>query len=95
MAVKTRDEIMSQLSAVIGENNSDDVLSLMTDISDTLGDNTAAQRVTELEAELENKDKEWRQKYREAFFSKPSREEFDDDDDDKTPKTFEDLFTTK
>ena len=95
MAIKTKEEIMSQLSEVIGENNSDEVLNLMTDISDTLGDNTASQRVAELETELADKDKEWRQKYRDAFFSKPAKEEFDDDDDDKTPKTFEDLFTTK
>lgn len=95
MAIKTKDEIMAQLSEVIGENNSDDVLNLMTDISDTLGDNTASQRVAELETALADKDKEWRQKYRDAFFSKPSKEEFEDDDDDKTPKTFEDLFTTK
>ena len=96
MAVKSREEIMEQLNSFIGEENlTDDALNLMTDISDTLGDNSAAQRVTQLEEELANKDKEWRQKYRDAFFSKPDKEEFDDDEESHTPRTFEDLFTTK
>ena len=94
MAIKSKDEIMAQLNELMGDNDSDDVLNLMTDISDTLGDNSAAQRVSQLEQELVDKDKEWRKKYRDAFFSKPEPEEYEDDDD-KTPKTFEDLFTIK
>lgn len=94
MSVRTRDEIMEQLRTVIGENDSDDVLTLMTDISDTLGDNKDRERVTQLEQELQDKDKEWRKKYRDAFFSKPD-ESLDDEDEGKTPSKFEDLFTTK
>ncbi len=94
MSVRTRDEIMEQLRTVIGENDSDDVLTLMTDISDTLGDNKDRERVTQLEQQLKDKDKEWRKKYREAFFSKPD-ESLDDEDESKTPSKFEDLFTTK
>ena len=94
MAVKTKEEIMNQLNQIIGDNDSDEVLGFMTDISDTLGDNSAAQRVSQLEQQLIDKDKEWRKKYKDAFFSKPD-DSLDDDDDDKTPRTFEDLFTTK
>lgn len=94
MSVRTRDEIMKQLRTVIGENDSDDVLTLMTDISDTLGDNKDRERVTQLEQQLQDKDKEWRKKYRDAFFSKPD-ESLDDEDESKTPSKFEDLFTTK
>lgn len=94
MSVRTRDEIMEQLRTVIGENDSDDVLTLMTDISDTLGDNKDRERVTQLEQQLQDKDKEWRKKYRDAFFSKPD-ESLDDEDESKTPSKFEDLFTTK
>ena len=95
MAIKTKDELMATLNGFLGENDSDEALAFMTDLSDTLGDNTAAQRVTELETELANKDKEWRKKYKDAFFNKPPKEEFDDEDDDKTPRSFEDLFSTK
>lgn len=94
MSVRTRDEIMEQLRTVIGENDSDDVLTLMTDISDTLGDNKDRERVTQLEQQLQDKDKEWRKKYRDAFFSKPD-ESLDDEDESKAPSKFEDLFTTK
>ena len=94
MAVKTKEEIMNQLNQIIGDNDSDEVLGFMTDISDTLGDNSAAQRVSQLEQQLIDKDKEWRKRYKDAFFSKPD-DSLDDDDDDKTPRTFEDLFTTK
>lgn len=94
MSVRTRDEIMEQLRTVIGENDSDDVLTLMTDISDTLGDNKDRERVTQLEQQLQDNDREWRKKYRDAFFSKPD-ESLDDEDESKTPSKFEDLFTTK
>ncbi len=93
MAVKTKEEIMSQLGAYVGDDAGDEVLGLIQDISDTL-DSANTARIKELEEEKENLDKSWRKKYRDTFLSgKPDDiEEEDEDDEPKRPKTFEDLF---
>lgn len=96
MAIRTRDEIMSQLQSLIGEDTSDETLAFVQDVSDTLGNDNSASRITELETQLEEQDKEWRKKYRDAFFTgKPDDNIKDDDEEEKIPKRFEDLFTTK
>ncbi len=95
MAIKTKEELLQTLSVFLGDNDSDEALAFMTDLSDTLGDDSNAQKVIELEAELANKDKEWRKKYKDAFFNKPPKDEFDGEGEEKTPRSFEDLFTTK
>lgn len=60
---------MDSLSKVIGENNSDDVLALLEDVSDTL--DTANSDLSVKLQEAENKynelDKSWREKYRARF----------------------------
>lgn len=96
MAIRTRDEIMSQLQSLIGEDTSDETLAFVQDVSDTLGNDNSATRITELETKLEEKEKEWRKKYRDAFFTgKPDDNFKDEDEEEKIPKRFEDLFTTK
>lgn len=93
MAVKTRDEIMSRLNEVFGENDSDDVLEIMTDISDTLGNQSDAQRISELENQLDEQDKAWRKKYRDAFLN--GTDEPDEPEEPRKPRRFEDLFKTE
>lgn len=95
MAIRTRDEIMSQLQSIIGEDTSDETLAFVQDVSDTLGNDNSASRITELETQLEEQDKEWRKKYRDAFFTGKPDDNFKDEDEEKIPKRFEDLFTTK
>ena len=95
MAIRTRDEIMSQLKTMIGEDDtSDETLSFIQDVSDTLGNDNSAQRITELETQLEEQDKEWRKKYRDAFFTGKPDDSFEEEPEHNTPKRFEDLFTT-
>ena len=96
MAVRTREEIMAQLQTLIGEDTSDEALTFVQDVSDTLGNDNSAERITELETKLKTQDDEWRKKYRDAFFTgKPDESFKDEDEEDNTPKRFEDLFTTK
>ena len=92
MAVKTRDEIMSQLQSIIGEDTSDETLAFIQDVSDTLGNDNSAQRITQLETQLEDQDKEWRKKYRDAFFTGRPDESLDEEEHENKPKRFEDLF---
>lgn len=94
MAVRTRDEIMTQLQSIIGEDTSDETLTFIQDVSDTLGNDNSAERITQLENQLQEQDQEWRKKYRDAFFTgKP--DDMDEEPNDNKPKSFEDLFTIK
>lgn len=93
MSIKTREEIISSLSDILGDNNSDEALQLLTDVKDTLGNQTDAQRITELEIQLTELDTTWRKKYRDAFLS--GADESFEEEQEKKPKRFEDLFTTK
>lgn len=94
MAIRTKDEIMSQLKTIIGDDDtSDETLTFIQDVSDTLGNDNSAQRITELETQLEEQDKEWRKKYRDAFFTGKPDDSFDEESEKETPKRFEDLFT--
>lgn len=95
MAVRTREEIMAQLQTIIGDDTSDDTLNFVQDVSDTLGNDNSATRITELETQLRTQDEEWRKKYRDAFFTgKPDDAFKDEEDESQKPKRFEDLFTT-
>ena len=87
MAVKTNEEIMELLKTKLGEDTSDEALSLMTDLRDTLQDRSASEDWHQKYAQL---DADWRKKYRDAFFNTP----VDDPEgpyDDK-PLTFDALF---
>lgn len=102
MAVKSKDDLLAELKTRFGEDdNSDDTLSFIEDISDTYDDlSEQVSKSGEWKDRYEQNDREWRQKYKERFFSKPSSEDetvTDTDEDEETetkkPMTFEDLFT--
>lgn len=74
MAVKTREEIMETLRTRVGEDTSDDVLSFIEDVQDTL--NSLSNNDNEnWKQKYEENDAQWRQKYRDRFFSKGDNEE--------------------
>lgn len=69
MAVKSKKEIIEALTAMLGENSSDEALALLEDVSDTL-DTSGADLQAELEKErtkYSDLDKAWRKKYKERF----------------------------
>ena len=94
MAIRTKEELLNQLNTFLGENNSDEALELITDVRDTLGQDNSQEQVTQLQQQLTDLDKIWRQKYRDAFFSGTPEPEEQDDEPPK-PRSFDDLFTTK
>lgn len=97
MAIRKIDEIMSTLRTRLGEDTTDDALSFIEDVSDTLNDyeQKAKGDGKDWKAEAERIDKEWREKYKNRFFS-GSKD--DDDGVDPDPEAeqkkyrFEDLF---
>ena len=91
MAVKTIDEIMTKVRERIGEDDSDEAIEFIEDISDTL---ESFSNVEDWKTKYEENDKKWREKYRDRFFT--SKEEVEEDDieepEEKEKKKFEDLF---
>lgn len=93
--VKTKEEILNSIKDILKDDTSDTALSLIEDLSDTL-DNNASSDETDWKTKYEENDAQWRQRYRDRFFSKPAQEEDDTDDPEpeetNDPKTFSDLF---
>lgn len=91
MAVKTVDEIMAKVRERIGEDDSDEAIGFIEDISDTLESFSNAE---DWKTKYEENDKKWREKYRDRFFT--PKEEVKEDDivepEEKEKKKFEDLF---
>lgn len=77
MAVKSKDELMSAIRARIGEDKSDEAISLIEDISDTLDDiqSKTTSDGADWKAKYEENDATWRQKYRDRFFNNPDTKE--------------------
>lgn len=91
MAVKTIDEIMKKVRERIGEDDSDEAIEFIEDISDTFESFSNAE---DWKTKFEENDKKWREKYRDRFFT--SKEELEEDEieepEKKEKKKFEDLF---
>lgn len=96
MAVKTKDELMGAIRARIGEDKSDEAISLVEDISDTLDDiqSKTTSDGTDWKAKYEENDATWRQKYRDRFFSNPETKEDETEDEGGEIKTltYDELF---
>lgn len=91
MAVKTKDEILESIKSRFSEDTSDEALAFLEDVSDTFAD--YEQKIKgdgkDWKAEAERIDAEWRQKYKDRFFSGRDPE---DEEEDKTVLTYEELF---
>ena len=96
MAIKTKDEILASIRERFAEDSSDETISFIEDVSDTLSDyeTRANGDGTDWKAEAKRIDNEWREKYKARFFSSPKEEpEIDDSEfDEPKPLKFEDLF---
>lgn len=92
--IKTKDEIINMISARIGEDNSDEAIGLLEDITDTLNDyETRTADSTNWKEKYETNDKEWREKYKERFMSGDSSEDERIEEEEKPKRyAFEDLF---
>lgn len=98
MAVRTREEILAEVRARLGEQTDDETIAFLEDVSDTLSglETKAKGDGTDWKAKYEENDAEWRKKYTERFYSSdpdPDPEPPKPDDGTK-PKTFAELFTT-
>lgn len=100
MAVKSKDDLLNSIRAKLGDDTSDDTLSLLEDVTDTFNSLSSTSDGEDWKKKYEDNDKQWREKYRDRFFNT----ETDDKDDDPinepppapapstSPTTFEELF---
>lgn len=91
MAVVNKDTIMERLRENFNDNDSDDVLALLEDVTDTLNDyQSRLEENGDWKERYEQNDREWRQKYKDRFFN--NEPEPDPEPEPATPTTFEELF---
>lgn len=101
MAIRSKDEILEQIQVRFGEDTSDETISFLEDVTDTFTDleTRASGDGVDWKAKYEENDNEWRQKYRDRFFSPELNDNAGDTvidtdlDDTEPPKTFDDLFS--
>lgn len=94
--IRTRDEILAEINERFSGDETDEVISFIEDVTDTLDDLTAkAADSTNWEEKYNQLDADWRKRYKERFFTgedqPEDKEEFEEDEkEEKT--TYEDLF---
>lgn len=98
MAIKTKDELLESLRAILGESTDDVSLSLLEDVSDTIDDYVRrVESETDWESKYNELDAEWRQKYRDRFYAAEPKEDIDTDivDDGERYYDYDELFEEK
>lgn len=104
MGVRTRDEILTAVRSYMGDDTSDDALTIIEDIDDTFEDYET--RIGEnWKGKYDELDAEWRKRYRDRFFQKPDNGETNPDDvkddneedlkEESEIKDFDELFKEK
>lgn len=106
MSVLTRDDYVSRIRGRLGEDLTDDDISLIEDMTDTYDDlSNKITDNTDWKTKYDELDKSWRQKYVDRFNGKVESDtdfiENPTDEDDESldiyeaPKTYDDLFTER
>lgn len=88
----TMEDLLERVSQNFSDPTSDISLELMTDIK------TAAENTTiNWKEKFENNDREWREKYRSAFFSSPDTTIDEDEEEEEKDEilSYDSLFTVK
>lgn len=100
--IKSKEDILASIKERIGEDASDEALTLLEDITDTFTDleTKAKGDGKDWKAEAARIDAEWRAKYRDRFFGDPVEESAPDPEPDSSvdetlSMTFEKLFEEK
>lgn len=101
MAVLSRDDFMTRINERVGDDNSDDALSFIEDMTDTFDDLSSTNNTEEWEKKYNDLDTKWREKYKARFMSAETDpitvidEQKEDIKDDGLETTFDDLFTER
>lgn len=66
--VKSKEELLNAIKAILPDDSGDDALALFEDLSDTLDENKNTDN-EDWKNKYEENDKMWRERYRDRFFS--------------------------
>lgn len=91
MAVVERDELIQRITSVLSDPESDDSLSLIEDVTDTL----EAGSSDDWKIKYEENDAAWRKRYKDRFLKKPDKEVEIEEVEKEDKKTYDDLFKMK
>lgn len=96
MAVRTKEELLESIKGLLADDTSDESIALLEDVTDTFDEQKTKTDTEDWKKKYEENDREWRQKYRDRFFSTgsddvPPPKELQQEPDN-SPKKFEDLF---
>lgn len=93
MAILTKEQLMESIKNRVGEDTSDEALSFIENVNDTI-ESMTTDKNTDWKAKYEENDAAWRQKYKDRFFNTSSEDEEDDyeEEEKKKPMTYEALF---
>lgn len=96
MAIVSKEDLIKRLSEKFVNDNSDEVIQLTEDLSDTLNDFESRVNDTEdWKTKFEENDNMWRNKYKDRFLEPPDsndNESQEQDGDENINVTFNDLF---
>lgn len=99
MSYLDKESFMTRLREKIGEDTSDDTISLIEDASDTYDELVRRSEGQEdWKTRYEENDAAWRKKYTERFFSTPEeakRQQEEQVKEDGEKRTFDELFTER
>lgn len=106
MSVLSKSDLLTKIKERIGEDSSDEALSFIEDVTDTLDDFESKVKGDgeDWKAKYEENDKAWRERYKSRFFDGASDEhkdtppngahsESDEENDEEAPETFDELFS--
>ena len=76
MAVRANEDLIAAIKKITGEDTSDDVITLLEDMQDTLNDyDTRLADPGDWKSKYEENDKQWRQRYKDRFYNGTSPNE--------------------
>lgn len=87
---RSLEELLESAKNILGENSSDEALAFIEDITDSY-----SKPEVDWEAKYKENDAQWRQKYRDRFYSDVPQEkdEYPEDDKPVIKTKFEELFS--
>lgn len=94
MAIVSNEDLIQRLTALIGESTTDENISLIEDVTDTLQDYTERTKdTTDWKEKYTENDREWRKRYTERFANNDGQGDGNSHQQDDLEKlTFDSLF---
>lgn len=97
MSIRTTEELIQLISSSLPDVTTDEALSLMEDVQDTIAHLENSSNI-DWQQRYEENDAEWRRRYSERFFTgvdTDDKDDKDDKDDNNTDISYDDLFNKK